>query len=158
MKIVILFMQKNKFLGKYCFYGCWCFPRGSGNNGGFGQPVDNIDKSCREYSTCYNCIYNQNIGSQRCPENTADRYQIGGFVDRFGQVQIFCTDPWGTCNRSRCECDRKGAFFGKTISWNLILLNGEYFVLFSFDIIIICLLIIILLRKFRSISIRSLKY
>jgi len=106
MKIVILFMQKNKFLGKYCFYGCWCFPRGAGNNGGFGQPVDNIDKSCREYSTCYNCIYNQNIGSQKCPENTADRYQIGGFVDRFGQVQIFCTDPWGTCNRSRCECDR----------------------------------------------------
>lgn len=59
LKLVILFLQKNRFLGKFCFYGCWCFPKGPGEAGGFGEPVDDIDKSCREYTTCYNCIHRQ---------------------------------------------------------------------------------------------------
>ena len=45
LKFVILFQQKNKFVGKYCFYGCWCFPQAAMFQWqGFGQPVDNIGK------------------------------------------------------------------------------------------------------------------
>ena len=45
LKFVILFQQKNKFVGKYCFYGCWCFPQAAMfQYQGFGQPVDNIGK------------------------------------------------------------------------------------------------------------------
>ena len=47
---------------------------------GYGVPVDNIDKSCREYTTCYNCLYNQEIMGERCDEMAAiqERYQITG--------------------------------------------------------------------------------
>ena len=61
LKLVILFLQKERYLGKYCFYGCWCFPHGTGEQGGYGAPVDNIDKSCREYTTCYNCIHSTHL-------------------------------------------------------------------------------------------------
>ena len=74
LKYTTLFLQKQKFLGKFCFYGCWCFPRAAGAQySGYGVPVDNIDKSCREYTTCYNCIYNQQLIGQRCNENSAER-------------------------------------------------------------------------------------
>ena len=47
---------------------------------GFGIPVDNIDKSCREYTTCYNCLYNQEIQGERCNEMAAiqEKYRITG--------------------------------------------------------------------------------
>jgi len=107
LKFTTLFLQQNKFLGKYCFYGCWCFPRAAGAEySGFGVPVDNIDKSCREYTTCYNCIYNQKLLGQRCNEHSMDKYNIGGSQDpATGKVSLFCKDPQGTCLRSRCECD-----------------------------------------------------
>jgi hypothetical protein len=45
LKYSILFLQQQKFIGKYCFYGCWCLPSGVGDLGaGTGPPVDNIDK------------------------------------------------------------------------------------------------------------------
>ena len=45
LKYSILFLQKQKFIGKFCFYGCWCLPNGAGDLGaGTGPPVDNIDK------------------------------------------------------------------------------------------------------------------
>lgn len=107
LKFATLYLQKNKFLGKYCFYGCWCFPRAAGaEHSGYGVPVDNIDKSCREYTTCFNCIFNQKLMGQRCNEWTNERYNIGGFKDpKTGEVTLFCKDPHGSCLRSRCECD-----------------------------------------------------
>jgi len=30
LKYLTLYLQKNKFMGKFCFYGCWCFPRAAG--------------------------------------------------------------------------------------------------------------------------------
>ena len=47
-------LQKRKQIGKYCFYGCWCLPTGAGLIP-YGEPVDNIDNSCKEYTKCYNC-------------------------------------------------------------------------------------------------------
>merc|ERR1712113_356610 len=43
LKYTILFLQKSKFIGKYCFYGCWCLPKAANFDSiGSGNPVDNI--------------------------------------------------------------------------------------------------------------------
>ena len=148
LKYTILFLQRNKFIGKYCFYGCWCLPASADfENIGYGQPVDEIDHSCREFATCYNCVYNQKInGKQRrgnkkcsksslvfeschevgtcnltrrtfvlmrnlppkkCDESDKTRYSIKGVADKeTKKITLFCTDPIGSCLRSRCECDK----------------------------------------------------
>jgi len=110
LKYTVLFLQKQKFVGRYCFYGCWCLPAGAGQQlMGYGVPVDNIDRSCREYTTCYNCLYNQEINGERCDEMAAiqKRYAITGNQDpATGKITLFCQDPQGSCARSRCECDK----------------------------------------------------
>ena len=59
LKYSILFLQRQKFIGKYCFYGCWCLPNGAGDLGaGTGPPVDNIDK--RSFIIFDLCIFNIN--------------------------------------------------------------------------------------------------
>lgn len=74
---------------------------------GYGQPVDNIDQSCKEYTTCFNCVYNQKLLGQRCNEWDMTHYNVQGVQDpNTGRVNLFCTDPIGSCLRSRCECDR----------------------------------------------------
>jgi len=110
LKFSITFLQKNKMVGRYCFYGCWCLPVGAGKAMmGYGVPVDDIDRSCREYTTCYNCLYNQEINGERCDEWAAmqQRYRITGNQDpTTGAITLFCQDPQGSCARSRCECDK----------------------------------------------------
>ena len=70
--------QNNTF----CCIGCWCLPAGAGfDKQGFGSPVDNIDKSCREFTTCYNCLYNPApFNGENCNEMEAiqQRYSIQG--------------------------------------------------------------------------------
>jgi len=106
LKYSILFLQKQKFIGKFCFYGCWCLPNGAGDLGaGTGPPVDNIDKSCREYTTCYNCMYNDGIGGV-CDDQKVGRYNIAGRQHANGQIFLMCVDEAGSCERQRCECDR----------------------------------------------------
>lgn len=106
LKYSILFLQQYRYLGKYCFYGCWCLPGGVGDIGvGHGQPVDNIDRSCREYATCYQCMYNQQMGGQ-CDQDDEGSYTIQGAHRENGKVFLMCTDPVGSCRRQRCECDK----------------------------------------------------
>ena len=66
--------------------GCWCLPAGAGfDKQGFGLPVDNIDKSCREFTTCYNCLYNPApFQGENCNEMEAmqKRYNIQGTNNR----------------------------------------------------------------------------
>ena len=66
--------------------GCWCLPAGAGfDKQGFGSPVDNIDKSCREFTTCYNCLYNPApFHGENCNEWAAlqQRYNIQGKFTR----------------------------------------------------------------------------
>ena len=82
LKFVILYQQTNKFVGKYCFYGCWCFPQAAMFEWqGYGQPVDNIDQSCKEYTTCFNCVYNQKLLGQRCNEWDMTHYNVQGVQD-----------------------------------------------------------------------------
>ena len=84
-------------------------PAGAGQQlMGYGVPVDNIDRSCREYTTCYNCnffyslwnfkllrigLYNQEINGERCDEMAAiqKRYAITGNQDpATGKITLFC--------------------------------------------------------------------
>ena len=90
-----------------------------------------IIRSCREFATCYNCLYNSEIG-RGCNEDKPGRYTIKGRNDpttnqrylmcskfsNFTCVLFLCTivshekskpilvDPPGSCKRMRCECDR----------------------------------------------------
>jgi len=106
LKYAIMFLQKTKSIGRYCFYGCWCLPNGASDLGiGTGPPMDDIDRSCREYATCYNCLYNQEIGGQ-CDEENPGRYVIRGRTDESGKKILYCMNAPGTCQRNRCECDR----------------------------------------------------
>merc|ERR1712176_1306105 len=107
LKYAILFLQKHKKFGRYCFYGCWCLPNGSSDLGfGTGPPIDDIDRSCREFATCYNCLYNTEIG-RGCDEDRPGRYTIKGRMDPVTkQKYLMCMDPPGSCKRMRCECDK----------------------------------------------------
>ncbi|CAG5109818.1 Oidioi.mRNA.OKI2018_I69.chr2.g4302.t1.cds [Oikopleura dioica] len=101
-------LQKRKQIGKYCFYGCWCLPTGAGLIP-YGEPVDNIDNSCKEYTKCYNCLYNpapfRGMGCDE-EEGIKTRYSIRGSKDINGRTVLYCRDPIGTCARNRCECDK----------------------------------------------------
>ena len=46
LKIIVLWLQKSKQFGRYCYYGCYCLPEGSHNiaAGGYGRPKDEIDR------------------------------------------------------------------------------------------------------------------
>lgn len=107
LKYAIMFLQKTKSIGRYCFYGCWCLPNGAADLGlGTGPPMDDIDRSCREFATCYNCLYNQEIGGA-CNEDNPGRYVIRGRTDPVTDKKtLYCMNAPGTCQRNRCECDR----------------------------------------------------
>lgn len=107
LKYSILYLQQKKVFGKYCFYGCWCLPRGAAQIGiGHGAPVDNIDQSCKEFSTCHSCLYNTQYG-KGCNESSEVKYKVSGRVEvATGKKYLMCMDPPNTCNRMRCECDK----------------------------------------------------
>ena len=46
LKIIVLWLQKSKQFGRFCYYGCYCLPEGSHNiaAGGYGRPKDEIDR------------------------------------------------------------------------------------------------------------------
>ena len=92
LKYAILFMQKRKTFGKYCFYGCWCMPKGALDIGvGGGRPVDAIDQSCHDYATCYNCLYSKEIGRE-CPEDDQGNYRMTGRNDPVtGEKTLTCS-------------------------------------------------------------------
>lgn len=46
LKILVLWLQKQPRFGNYCYYGCYCLPEGAHDlsGGGYGEPVDMIDR------------------------------------------------------------------------------------------------------------------
>lgn len=53
---MIMYLQYEPVFGKYCFYGCWCMPTGANEiTKTWGQPVDEIDATCRDMQMCYKC-------------------------------------------------------------------------------------------------------
>ena len=72
MKILVLWLQEAKKFGRYCYYGCYCLPEGSHNiaMGGYGKPVDNIDRACFNFKQCYKCLLDEHADGQGLPKNT----------------------------------------------------------------------------------------
>lgn len=61
LKILVLWLQNEQKFGRYCYYGCYCLPEGSHNiaAGGYGTPVDGIDRACRDFKQCYKCLISE---------------------------------------------------------------------------------------------------
>merc|ERR1712228_782300 len=66
LKIVVLWLQQEQKFGRYCFYGCYCLPEGSHDiaSGGYGKPLDPIDKACFDFKQCYRCLINEHAVNQ----------------------------------------------------------------------------------------------
>ena len=37
--------------------------------GGYGQPVDNIDRACFDFKQCYKCLINEHLDGEGLPRN-----------------------------------------------------------------------------------------
>ena len=61
-------------LEKYLYYGCYCFPDGDQKLfSGFGDPIDEVDKVCRRFQTCYRCV-GVDYGQEECI-NTSGNFE-----------------------------------------------------------------------------------
>jgi len=108
LKIVVLWLQKTQEFGKFCYYGCHCMPEGRHNLIGknWGLPVDDIDRSCKNFFQCYDCARMQD------PKCLGDRvkYKYQLLLDSAtGDKSITCLNEEGTCQRNICECDKRWA-------------------------------------------------
>ena len=49
-----MFKQTVPILGKYVYYGCYCFSDAQYElDAGKGRPVDAIDSACKSFHQCY---------------------------------------------------------------------------------------------------------
>jgi hypothetical protein len=121
LKLLVLWLQSEQKFGKYCYYGCYCLPEGSHNiaAGGYGKPVDGIDRACFDFRTCYKCLLDEHEDDARIPTGYANGkfpaescagelvgYQAN-LVENDGVRSIECTNKLGACRRNICECDRR---------------------------------------------------
>jgi len=107
---LIMFKQAVPILGKYVFYGCYCFSDAQYElDAGKGRPVDSIDAACKSFHQCYRCVnkdFVQEAGQASC-DGTSRSYRFKGIVDEVtGSKQIVCLNKPGTCKRGICECDK----------------------------------------------------
>lgn len=100
---MIMYLQYEPVFGKYCFYGCWCMPTGANEmTKNWGQPVDEIDATCRDMQMCYKCA-KIDYGND-CKDTAGYRYR--GYEVK-GERRIKCLDKEDTCKRAICECDKR---------------------------------------------------
>ena len=106
LKILVLWLQAEKKFGRYCYYGCYCLPEGSHNiaSGGYGQPLDNIDKSCFTFKQCYKCLIDEH-GDECRGEDVGYRADL--LTDEAGNKSIQCTNKVGSCRYNVCQCDKQ---------------------------------------------------
>ena len=142
LKILVLWLQREKKFGRYCYYGCHCLPEGTHNiaRGGYGKPVDALDASCRRFGQCYQCLVD---------EHKDDKFNINGVTeckgeeigytfnlneDEDGNKSIECVNKvckiilsvlrillkLGSCRRNICECDKQLAegLYEHELSWD----------------------------------------
>ena len=85
-------------------YGCYCLPAsGMPLSGGYGEPVDSIDRICFNRKRCIGCL-DINYPDASCdPETVRYRYDVK--TDKNGEIVGKCTNRPNTCPRSVCECD-----------------------------------------------------
>jgi len=84
---------------KYWNYGCNCLNTGDRpmSDPGFGPPVDELDRVCKEYKDCVKCAKIE-FGDMCIGEFVKYKMKITN-----GGVQ--CRDDANTCGRALCECD-----------------------------------------------------
>lgn len=106
---MIMYFQQTPVFGKFGYYGCWCFPDGAKDlQSGFGEPVDDIDRTCKRLSQCYRCSMMKH-GRDLCPVTT--EYVFQGLEDEVtGRRYVNCLDEDSSCSRSLCECDKQLAY------------------------------------------------
>jgi len=104
---MIMYLQSVPFFGQYWYYGCWCAPEGFLNHvkDGYGHPVDDIDKSCRSMSYCYECA-KIDFSNEDCTSGNVN-YRWHGFLNDKGEKTLSCDDEENTCARTICMCDKK---------------------------------------------------
>lgn len=114
IKLLTLWLQddKNNF-GRYSYYGCYCLPEGFENIAakGYGQPVDDIDKSCKARNQCYDCVRlgNDAVGGSQMtcdPDSVLYSFKLAKEND---QNVIHCLDEINTCEYRTCSCDKAQA-------------------------------------------------
>ena len=71
LKVLVLWLQIADQFGRYCYYGCYCLPEGSHNiaAGGYGKPIDNIDRACFDFKQCYRCLIDEHKDGDGMPKN-----------------------------------------------------------------------------------------
>lgn len=123
---LIMFKQAVPILGKYVFYGCYCFSDAQYElDAGKGRPVDPIDSACKSFHQCYRCVnkdFVQEAGQESC-DGTSRSYRFKGVIDAVtGQKEIVCLNKRGTCKRAICECDKALAEDLSTLEfkWNIM--------------------------------------
>jgi len=123
---LIMFLQAVPILGKYVYYGCYCFSDAQYElDAGKGKPVDAIDSACKRFHQCYRCIEKDFVEDKQqsnC-EGTNRSYRFKGIIDPVTQQkQIICLNNEGSCKRAICECDKKLAeeMSGLEFKWNIV--------------------------------------
>lgn len=114
LKILVLWLQQEQKFGRYCYYGCYCLPEGAHDlsGGGYGEPVDGVDRSCKNFNQCYECakLGNSEAGIEPAPtcdgEVTKYRFKLLHNIDDDSK-SIECMNKPDTCERRICECDKK---------------------------------------------------
>jgi len=100
---MIMYLQHEPVFSKYCFYGCWCLPYGAEAMGRTaGDPVDEIDATCRAKQLCYKCA--QLDYGANCKATVG--YRFKGYKLN-GERRLRCLDTENTCERALCECDKR---------------------------------------------------
>lgn len=105
LKIAVLYLQAEKKFGRYCYYGCYCLPEGSHNiaAGGYGKPLDDIDRSCQEFKSCYKCLLDEYDDGNCKGEDMSYRMQLT--TDANGNKDIICKNKKNSCRYNVCQCD-----------------------------------------------------
>lgn len=127
LKIVVLWLQTTQQFGKYCYYGCYCLPEGSHDiaAGGYGRPLDGIDRACFDFKQCYHCLVDEHDDDNLTHDGKCRGEELGYRVDLLtdsvtGKKSLQCLNKAGTCRRNICECDKRLAeqFSKYEAEWN----------------------------------------
>jgi len=123
---LIMFLQTVPILGKYIYYGCYCFADAQMNlDAGHGKPQDPIDSACKRFHQCYRCIEKDFVEEKQqvsC-DGTDRSYRFKGIIDPVTQQKtIICINSEGSCKRAICECDKKLAeeLSGLEFKWDIM--------------------------------------
>lgn len=106
LKIAVLALQKEQKFGRYCYYGCYCLPEGSHNiaSGGYGSPMDPIDRACFDFKQCYKCLQDEH-DNQCAGEDKG--YSLNVVTDADGKNSLECGNTPDSCRYNICQCDKR---------------------------------------------------